>query len=198
MWYWSAPLGAWIGGIGRDTDDAATTEDAEPVEVAPTPEVEPLPTPDQPEKVFGIRGGPDDHVPTPELPAELPPELPPELPVEPQTPDAPPPATSTKIQTTATQVRGKVSSGAVASRLAVVDAALPSCWADAVKAGATGPVVLELSLTIKWSGSANSIGVTGGSDPLNKCVRAAVKGSGWPKPSDGGDASVTRSWTLGG
>jgi hypothetical protein len=199
LWYWSAPIGAWIAGLGRETETEAELEPA-PIEVAP--EVEPPPTPPaELEKVFGIRGAPDDagpELPTePELPVE--PQTPPtepELPVEPQTPAAP--RVSTTIQSTATKVRGKVSGAAVASRLALVDAALPSCWADAIEAGATGPVELELSLGIRWSGHANGIGVSGGSDALDKCVRAAVPGAGWPKPRDGGDASVTRRWTLGG
>ncbi|KIG19143.1 hypothetical protein DB30_04608 [Enhygromyxa salina] len=104
----------------------------------------------------------------------------------------------TNIQATATEVRGKVSRNAVATRLGLVDAVLPSCWTEAVTAGAKAPMEVELSLVIRWSGSANSIKLKGASAPLDKCIRAAVPTSGWPKPSDGGDANVTRSWTFGG
>jgi hypothetical protein len=152
LWYWSAPIGEWIAGLGRQGDDASAEAPAE---------------------------------------AEAPPEAP-----TPAPQPATPPELGSKIQTTATQVRGKVSDASVANRLAPVDAALPGCWAAAVKAGATQSVNLELSFQIRWSGRANAVAVTGGSEALNKCVRAAVPGGGWPKPSDGGDAKVIRRWTL--
>ncbi|WP_106389660.1 hypothetical protein [Enhygromyxa salina] len=196
LWYWSEPISEWFAGIRSEAEDEAVEDEPEVEEPEPAaPEVEPAAP--EPEKVFGIAGTPEgtpsaDPASTPNPDSTPPSDQPP---VEP-TPT--PSSTSTKVEATATQVSGKVSSSAVSSRLAAVDEALTVCWAEAAKAGTKGPVALQLSLNIKWNGRTNGISVTGGSDALQTCVRKAVPTGGWPQPSDGGDAKVTRKWTLGG
>jgi hypothetical protein len=186
LWYWSESLGNWIAGIGRQTEPATGAE--VPVEEAPQEvATEPLAEPPV-EKVFGIKGAPDGTAPLPE-----PEPVQPELPTQPDTPVQPPQPPATKIETVSTNVRGKVGSSTINSRLAKVDAALPTCWANA---GAAGPVELVLGFGIKWNGNLQGISLKGGSETLHACVRKALPTSGWPKPSDGGDASVTRTWKL--
>ena len=79
-----------------------------------------------------------------------------------------------------------------------LDDALPECWKQAIAAGAKGPVELTLDFTIRWSGRTSGVSVSGGTSALQACVRKAVPGANWPQPRDGGDAKVTRRWTLGG
>lgn len=188
VWYWSEPIGAWLASLG-ETEALAPPEastEAEPA-VEPAPEV---PAEPPVEKVFGIKGAPEgaDAEPLP-TGAEG-------LPVEPLAGPQPttPPTAARTIETLTTQVRGKVSSGGVGSRLAGVDAALRECWARS----AAGSVELELRFGIKWNGKAHSISVTGGDEALQRCVKQALPSGGWPHPSDGGDASVTRRWKLSG
>jgi hypothetical protein len=184
LWYWSEPIGSWIAGIGRraDTQVEAPEEVVEEDEVAVVPDLPPAS-----DRVFGIKGSPDGSEPVPETqPAQ--PDTPAQPDPQPQ-PNPPPKA----IETVSTDVRGKVGRTSIESRLAKVDAALPACWASE---SAAGPVELVLTFTIRWNGRVQASTLKGGSENLRTCVRKALPTSGWPQPSDGGEATVTRTWNI--
>lgn len=191
LWYWSEPIGSWIAGLGSPGEPAVETEsEGEPEEVAAKLD---LPAEPPVEKVFGIKGAPDGSEPAPEPQQPDPPQQPDQQPQPPPDPPPQPDSPGAKIETISTNVRGKVSSSSIHSRLSKVDEALAKCWAGA---GAAGPVELVLSFGIKWNGKLQGISLRGGSETLHGCVRQALPTSGWQQPSDGGDASVTRTWKL--
>jgi hypothetical protein len=194
LWYFAEPIGHWFAGLGRQSEAVAEIEPEAPEPaVAVTPD---LPAEPAVEKVFGIRGAPDGSgpLPTPEPSLPEPPLSEPPVQPPPPVPPVQPSPSGSNIQIMTTDVRGKVSSSAIETRLAKLDEALAGCWA---KAGGTGPVELVLSFGIKWNGSAQGISLRGGSEALHACVRAALPTSGWPQPRDGGEAKVTRTWKLG-
>lgn len=201
LWYWSEPIGEWILSWGADEPaEPAVAVEPEPADVAPDEGA----ASDQPERVFGVQGAGDGGPAAP--PSDAPPSdaAPSDAAVEPPPPEpAPvvPPApavTPATIEITATTVQGRVASSTVSARLAPVETALEGCWEQAAaKPGAKRPVDLRLRFSIKWNGRAFGIAVTGGApEAVRTCVRRAVPTSGWPHPSDGGDAVVTRTWTL--
>jgi hypothetical protein len=198
LWYWRVPIGSWLAG----TEPAAEIEPEpaakeQPVIAAPTPDLPPA----EPavEKVFGIRGVPDENAPLP-----TPEPVQPEPPVQPDPPAQPnpqpippvqPTAVGSKIEAVSTNVSGSVESTAVSIALDKLDQPLAACWEQA-KAAATEPIELELSITITRDGTMQTYSVGGGNEGLNACVRAAVPSTGWPRPR-AGVASVTRTWKLG-
>lgn len=196
LWYWAVPIGHWLAGDAPRAEPAVEAE-PEADEVAP-PTPEPAPAPEV-EKVFGIRGVPDGEAdPTPEPAQPDAPVQPPDPPVQPNPPVQPPvqpnPSNS-KLEAVSTNVRGNVGSTAVNASLDQLDAALLDCWA---KAGAGGSIELELSFGITRDGTLHAIALGGGSEALHACVRATLPMSGWPAPQAGGEASVSRTWKLGG
>lgn len=183
LWYWSEPIGAWIAGWKRD--EAAPPAPEQPAEVVPEPA---KPEPTEPEPVFEI----DDSPTKPPTPVVVGGD---ELPVE-QLDDPNKPA---KIRSGATAARGgKVSLPDVNAKLSAVDTALEGCWESAIADPATKrPVSLTLRFTIKASGGASAIEVDGGApESVQSCVRSALPSDGWPKPSDGVEANISRTWSL--
>lgn len=179
LWYWSEPIGEWIASWTADW--AAEDEPAdEPAVVEPEPE-----TPTEPAREFGVQGVQDDS----ETPSTKTP------PVQPEPAPVP---TIASIETASTAVSGKVSSSTVKARLAPVDAALKGCWQTAASKPETKrSVELRLRFSIKWNGRSFGVSVTGEApESVRTCVRDALPRTGWPQPRDGGDANVTRVWTL--
>lgn len=175
MWYWAVPIGRWLSGDAPPAEPTVASEPEMAQQAAPMPTPDPPPEPAV-EKVFGIRGAPDGSEP------------------EPAQADVPVQAAGSKIEAVSTNVRGNVGSTAVSASLDKLDTTLASCWAEA---GASGSVELELSFGITPDGGLHAIALSGGSEALQACVRAAVPMSGWPGPQVG-EASVSRTWKLGG
>lgn len=198
LWYWSEPIGEWIASWNpSDEVPPAAVEASEPAEPA-----QPEPAPSEPEppviESSETPSTPPPITPPPSEPGELPVEpldrLPGELPVEPlDTPSKPASVTSG-----ATSVRGRVATATVNTRLAIVDTALEGCWtAAAAKPETKRPVTVTLRFGIKWSGKTFAVAIEGDApESIVECVRKALPTAGWPKPSDGGEATVSRSWTL--
>jgi hypothetical protein len=92
--------------------------------------------------------------------------------------------------------RGRISG--LAPRLTALDQAVQTCWTSAVERGERGKHTLALAFTIRWNRKAVGIVASGESTSatLRECVEQAVPRSGWPEPSDLGDAHVVRRWTL--
>jgi hypothetical protein len=187
FWYWSQPIGEWIASWGaREQPKPAPVEEPEPAPAQPEP-APPEPAPPEPEPV-----------PEPTAPETPPPRIDPpvsgELPVEPL--DIPTAAASVAIG--ATSVRGQVSSATVGSRLAAVDTALGECWTtEAAKPETKRPTTVTLRFGIKWNGKTFGVTVEGDvPKAISSCVRTALPTAGWPQPRDGGEATVSRSWTL--
>lgn len=192
LWYWSEPIGEWIASWNRSEKPAAepTPTDAdEPAQAESEPVVEPEPEP-------VVEPEPPTEPANPQPTIEAPPIPPGEgLPVEPLDVPASKPAS---VKAGATSVRGKVASSTVTAKLATVDAALEGCWASAAaKPETKRPANVRLRFSIKWNGRAFGVAVDGDAPKqLRECVREALPSSGWPQPRDGGEASVSRSWTL--
>lgn len=204
LWYWSEPIGEWIASWNPSQAPASTPEPVEPVESAqPEPE---QPSEPEPPREFGVKGAPEgssSEAPSTPSPIDTPQPQPSEpgsepgegLPVEPLDTS---PSKAASVAIGATSVRGKVASSTVSSRLAPVDAALETCWASAAaKPETKRPASLNLRFGIKWNGRAFGIAVDGDApESVRECVREALPSSGWPQPRDGGEATVTRSWSL--
>lgn len=198
VWHFSDEIGGWISSLGDEPADdtaGATETGDEPEPPVPDVAAEPDPAAD---KVFGIRGAPGEGgdepspSPTPE-PAVDPTPTPTPTPA----PTPTPPTGEASIAVKDTKVRGKVSAGRVESRLQRATTDLTKCWKDAVAKGtAKGPSELGVSFRIKWSGKRGGLTFTGGTPGLQTCVRDAIPVGGWPQPRDGGEASVSRTWTL--
>jgi hypothetical protein len=205
LWYWSEPIGEWIASWNRGEAPAPAAAPSEQVEPA---QPEPEPSELEPPRVFGVKGAPEGSETTlvePPIDPSVEPPIDPASPSEPgeglpvESLDAPPPAGKpASVVLGDTSVRGKVASGTVSSRLAAVDAALEACWASAVaKPETKRPATVKLRFGIKWNGRAYAIAVDGDAPAsVTKCVREAVPTSGWPQPRDGGEAQVSRSWSL--
>jgi hypothetical protein len=187
IWYWAVPIGHWLAGTEPVAEPKPEPEVTEPVAPTPTPEPPPQPTVD---KVFGIRGAPEGGQPEP-TPEPVQPDLPAQPEPTPEQPDVP----AGKLEAVSTSVRGSVDSTAVNANLDNLDTALLACWA---KAGSNASVDLELSFGIAANGTLQAVAVKGGSEALQACVRDMVPARGWPQPRNGGEASVTRAWKLGG
>jgi hypothetical protein len=189
LWVWRVPIGSWLAGSEPETETEPVAKD--PVVAAPIPDLPPA----EPavEKVFGIRGAPDENAALP-IPEPVQPEPPvqPDPPAQPNSPVQPTPPGS-KIEAVSTNVSGTVASTAVSLALDKLDPPLAACWANA---GAPEPIELELSLTIARDGSMQTYSLGGGNEGLNACVLAALPSKGWPRPREG-VATVTRKWKLG-
>ncbi|MFO7566076.1 MAG: hypothetical protein R6X02_25755 [Enhygromyxa sp.] len=187
LWYWAEPVGEWLASLNPSDAPAPAPEPA-PTQPAAAPEPapkEPEPTPplDDPPAGDGASVAPTP-MPTPiggELPVE---EL--DNPIKPA-----------KVKSGATSARGRVSIPSVNAKLTAVDTAIEGCWEGAIADPQTKrPATLTLRFTIGQDGGASGISVTGSApSSLTSCVRGALPGSGWPKPSDA-EATITRSWTL--
>lgn len=194
LWYWSEPIGEWIASWNRSEAPASTPEQIEQVEPAP-----PEPAPSEPPPVFGVKGAPEGTIDTPppiDTPDTSGTTEPGEgLPVEPL--DAPG-SKAASVTIGASSVRGKVASTSVNSRLATVDAALEGCWASAAaKPETKRPATVNLRFGIKWNGRTFAIAIDGDAPKsVVDCIRKALPSSGWPQPRDGGEATVSRSWSL--
>lgn len=209
VWYWSEPIGEWIASWNRSEAPVSASDPVEPEEPA---QPEPVPSEPEPEPVFGVKGAPEGSEPAPpiEPPIDNPtidnPAIDPPQPIEPgeglpvEPLDTPPTSTSkaASVAVAATNVRGKVASASVSSKLAVVDKALEGCWTSAAaKPETKRPASVKLRFGIKWNGRAFGIAVEGDApEAVRKCVREAVPSSGWPQPRDGGEAQVSRDWSL--
>lgn len=206
VWHWWEPIRAQLGLAGADgeqtAEDAGEAGDA----VATNAEVgaetgdesgsEDTDSGDAAEPSEGEGEG-EGETEAPE-PASTETGEPPE-PAGTETGPAPEPTPAApKVEILSTAVRGRVSQSTIESKLVKVDQALDGCWADAVGAGAKGPIELVLKFSIRWNRKASAIKVTGegASSELTKCVRRAVPVGGWPEPRDLGTAHVTRRWTL--
>ena len=202
LWYWSEPIGEWIASWNPGEEPASTTAPVEAVEPAqPEPE---QPSEPEPPPVFGIKGAPEGSSSEPPNPPPIDTTQPQPQPSEPgeglpvESLDGPPPSKAASVSIGATSVRGKVASATVSSRLAPVDAALEACWTSAAaKPETKRPASVNLRFGIKWNGRTFAIAVDGDAlESVRECVRKALPSSGWPQPRDGGEASVTRSWSL--
>jgi hypothetical protein len=204
LWYWSEEVGAWIASWNADdvADDGPEAEaEAEAEGQADVVDPAAEPTSETPATSGPAAPGP----------APLPGPIPGELPVEPlDTLDTPgslagglpvePLDTSSsggRVSVVATTVRGRVTQSRVSARLTAVDEALAGCWTTTVAAAHGRPASLTLRFAIKWNGRLVSVRLTGDApDAVQRCVREALPSGGWPQPTDGGDAQVTREWRL--
>jgi len=195
FWYYSEDIGLWIAGLSAGSEDGGETG----AEAEDEAEAEP-PEESEPDKQFGIRGVPGEGegeagastgepAPAADTGADAEAKPPPE---------ATPPASGGEatVEIASTQVRGKVWSKAVERKLEDADAALASCWKAEVAKGKAGPLELTVEFRIKWSGRRSGLQFTGGTPALDSCVSDAIGYGGWPEPRDGGEARVTRTWTL--
>ena len=82
--------------------------------------------------------------------------------------------------------------------MSAIDDEVTKCWASAVASGDQSEHTLELHFTIRWNRKATAVKASGAglSTTMIDCVDEAVPRSGWPEPSDLGDAKVSRRWTL--
>lgn len=201
-------VGAYFGLAALEQRrEASTAVEPAPSEASPsepTPSEPPPPPSDPWAETPPIQPG-GDPLPWPppswERPEPTPnPSTPPPPPTPPPEPTPTPPPTPSDALATYLDgsTRGRISG--LAPRLTALDQAVQTCWTSAVDRGERGKYTLALAFTIRWNRKAVGIVASGEgtSATLRECVEQAVPRSGWPEPSDLGDAHVVRRWTLAG
>lgn len=192
----------------REASAAVEPAPSEPAPSEPTPGPAPSePTPSDPWAETPPIQPSGDPLPWPPPSWERPEPTPNQNPTPTPEPTTPTPAPTPTPEPTPSDAlatyldgstRGRISG--LAPRLTALDRAVQTCWTSAVERGERGKHTLALAFTIRWNRKAVGVVASGEgtSATLRECVEQAVPRSGWPEPSDLGDAHVVRRWTLEG